>query len=95
MPASGIDVDGALTLKSAATVTGVRARHVADGGSFMAVAERPDGTREPLLWLYSYKSQFDHPYWYVAPLRLPAGTKIEVTPRGAGGIALLTAGRAK
>ena len=91
----GIDVEGVLTLKSATTVAGVRARNVAEGGSFMAVAERPDGTREPLLWLYSYKPGFDHPYWYAAPLRLPAGTKIEVTPRGAGGIALLTTGRAR
>jgi hypothetical protein len=56
----------------------------------MAVAERPDGTVEPLLWIYHYQAQFDHSYWYSAALRLPAGTKVEVTPREAGGIALLT-----
>ena len=85
----GIPVDGETTLKAAVTVSGVRAKVVPEGSSFMAVAERPDGTIEPLLWIYDYKPRFDHPYWYRAPLRLPAGTKVEIAPRGAGSIALL------
>jgi hypothetical protein len=85
----GIPVDGAMTLKAAVTVAGVRANVVPDGSSFMAVAGLPDGTTEPLVWIYDYKPRFDHPYWYSTPLRLPAGTKVEITPRGAGGIALL------
>ena len=87
--AGGIPVDGEMTLKAAVTVTGVRARDVPDGSSFMAVAERPDGTVEPLVWIYNYKPRFDHPYWYSAPLHFPAGTKVEIAPRGAGSIALL------
>ena len=58
----------------------------------MAVATRPDGTTEPLLWLYRYNPRFARAYWYSTAIRLPAGTKIEVTPRGAGAVALL-AGR--
>jgi len=85
----GIMVDGTLTLKSAITVSGIRARKATDGATFMAVAKRPDGTVEPLLWMYNYRAQFDRAYWYSSALRLPAGTKIEVTPRGAGGVALL------
>jgi hypothetical protein len=85
----GIPVDGETTLKAAVTVSGVRAKEVPDGASFMAVAERPDGTIEPLVWIYNYQPRFDHPYWYSAPLRLPAGTKVAIAPRGAGGIALL------
>jgi hypothetical protein len=85
----GIAVEGELTLKTAVTVAGVRAKEVPEGSSFMVVAERPDGTLEPLLWIYRYKRRFDHPYWYSAPLRFPAGARIEITPRGAGGIALL------
>jgi hypothetical protein len=88
--AGGIAVDGALTLRSAVTVAGIRAQKAAEGATFMAVATRPDGTVEPLLWLYNYRPQFDRPYWYSAALRLPAGTRIEVTPPGAGGVALLT-----
>ena len=47
----GIPVDGEMTLQAAVTVSGVRARQVPGGSSFMAVAERPDGTVEPLLWI--------------------------------------------
>jgi hypothetical protein len=85
----GIPVGGGLTLRTAVTVAGVRARDVPEGSSFMAVAERPDGTIEPLLWIYDYKPRFDHPYWFIAPLRFPAGARIEIAPRGAGSIALL------
>ena len=88
--AGRIAVDGSLTLKSAITVSGIRAQKATDGATFMAVATRPDGTVEPLLWMYNYRPQFDCAYWYNSALRLPAGTKIEVTPRGAGGVALLT-----
>ena len=89
-PQAGIPVDGELTLKTAMTVAGVRLKGVSEGSSFMAVAQLPDGTIEPLLWIYDYKPRFDHPYWYSAPLRFPAGAKVEIEPRGAGGIALLT-----
>jgi len=85
----GLPVDGELTLKTAVTVAGVRAKEVPEGSSFMAVAELPDGTIEPLLWIYNYQPRFDHPYWYSTPLRFPAGARIEITPRGSGGIALL------
>jgi hypothetical protein len=85
----GLPVDGELTLKTAVTVAGVRAKEVPEGSSFMAVAELPDGTIEPLLWIYNYQPRFDHPYWYSAPLHFPAGARIEITPRGSGGIALL------
>jgi hypothetical protein len=85
----GLPVDGELTLKTAVTVAGVRAREVPEGSSFMAVARRPDGTIEPLVWIYDYQPRFDHPYWYSAPLHFPAGARIEITPRGAGGITLL------
>ncbi len=89
-PPAGIPVDGELTLKTAIAVAGVRTKDVPEGSSFMAVVERPDGTIEPLVWIYDYKPRFDHAYWYSAPLRLPAGARIEIAPRGAGSIALLT-----
>ncbi|MBZ5620937.1 MAG: cytochrome c [Acidobacteriia bacterium] len=86
---AGIPVESELTLTTAVAVAGVRAKGVPEGSSFMAVAERPDGTIEPLVWIYDYHPRFDHPYWYNAPLRFQAGTKIEIAPRGAGSIALL------
>jgi hypothetical protein len=87
---AGLVVDGELTLKSAMTLTGVRVAGAAEGATFMAVAQLPDGSTEPLLWLYDYKPRFDHPYWYTSTQRLPAGARIVLEPRGAGGIALLT-----
>ena len=91
----GVAVDDELTLKAALTVTGVRVRDTKEGATFMAVAERPDGTTEPLVWIYKYQIKFARAYWYMAPLKLAAGTRIVISPAGSGGIALLTtAGRA-
>jgi hypothetical protein len=80
---AGIVVDGAFTLKSAVTLAGIQPKSSEAGATFMAVAERPDGSVEPLLWLYNYNPKFAHPYWYTSGVRLPAGTKIQVTPVGA------------
>jgi hypothetical protein len=82
-------VERALVLKTPATLTGIRAGKVAEGASLMVTAARPDGSIEPLLWLYDYKPQFARSYWYNAALRLPAGTKIEVSPPDGGSVALL------
>jgi hypothetical protein len=89
----GIPVTGELTLKTAVTVAGVRAKRIPEGSSFMAVAQLPDGTVEPLVWIYDYHPRFDHPYWFSTPLHFSAGAKIEIAPRGAGGIELLLRAR--
>jgi len=75
------------------SVSGIRAAKVEDGAAFMATAKLPDGNVEPLLWMYNYQKRFDRAYWYKSPLRLPAGTRIEITPRDAGAIALLISAR--
>ncbi len=85
----GIAVEGAMALKSPVTLAGIRPGNVAEGSSLMVTATRPDGSIEPLLWLYNYKPQSGRAYWYSAALRFPAGTRIEVSPPGAGTIALL------
>jgi hypothetical protein len=86
----GIPVDGALTLKTAITLAGIQPQKVLDGGSAMVTATRPDGSVEPLLWLYNYNPAFAHVYWYKAGLRLEAATRIEVTPPGAAMVELVT-----
>jgi hypothetical protein len=87
--AAEIAVDGALTLRTALTITGIRPGNVFRGSSLMVTAERPDGSIEPLLWLYQHAPRFTHAYWYSAALRLPPGTKIAVTPPGDGTVTLL------
>jgi hypothetical protein len=84
-----IAVDGVLTLRTALTVTGIRPGNVPERSTLMVVAERPDGSIEPLLWLYQHNPRFTHAYSYSAALRFPPGTKIEVTPPDAGTVSLL------
>jgi hypothetical protein len=82
--------DGSLTLKEPTTLVGARAGTLADGASVQVIAQKPDGTIEPLIWIYDYKPKFDRAYYFQKPLALPAGTKIDVYPAGAGTLALLT-----
>ena len=82
-------VDGSLTLKEPAFLTGARAGTLAEGSSIQAVAQLPNGSIEPLIWLYDYKPKYDRAYYFEKPLSFPAGTKIEVYPAGGGTLALL------
>ena len=86
---SELVVDGSLTLKQAMTFAGVKPKNLGDGSSIKVVADRPDGSIEPLIWLYDYKPKFAQSYYFRAPLQFPAGTKIETYPPGKGTIALL------
>ena len=88
--ASSLIADGTLTLKEPTTLIGARAGTLAEGASVQAVAQKPDGTVEPLIWIYDYKPKFDRAYYFQKPLALPAGTKIDVFPAGGGTLALLT-----
>jgi len=88
----GIPVEGGLTLKTGITLAGIQPQKIADGGSAMVTATRPDGSIEPLLWLYNYNPKFPHVYWYQAGLHLAAATRIEVTPPGAATVELITKG---
>lgn len=86
----GTAVEGSVTLPGAITLTGIRPGTVPEGASLMVTANKPDGAVEPLLWLYHYKPKFGHPYWFSTPLRLPRGTRIEVSPAQAGSVVLLS-----
>lgn len=87
---SVIPVEGGLTLKSAISLAGIQPQEVLDRGSIVVTATRPDGSIEPLLWLYNYSPKFPHIYWYKTELRLPAATKIEVIPPAAAKLGLVT-----
>jgi len=86
----GISVEGALKLKTGITLAGIQPQKITDGGAVMVTATRPDGSVEPLLWLYNYKLQFPQVYWYRAGIRLETATLIELTPPGAATVALIT-----
>lgn len=82
-------VDGSLTLKETETFVAARAGKMAEGSSIQAVAEKPDGTIEPLIWIYDYKPKYDRTYYFRGALTFPAGTKIETFPAGGGTLALV------
>jgi len=87
--ATEIALDGFMRLKAPLTLAGIRPKHVGDGASLMVIAERPDGSIQPLLWLYNFRNRFAHAYFYANGLRLEPGTRIEVSPPEAGTVALL------
>ena len=76
-------VHGSLTLKQTMTITAIRPKDLKQGGSVKVVADRPQGSIEPLLWVYNYKPEFDRTYYLRVPLTLPAGAKIETFPSSA------------
>jgi hypothetical protein len=77
-------------LDASARVVAVRAKSLKPGASAQIIAIRPDGTVEPLLWIYKYDPKFKRTYYYRSPLALPAGTRVEMSPPGAGSVALFT-----
>jgi mono/diheme cytochrome c family protein len=89
-PTGEILVTGDYTLAHAFRLDGIRPRSVSKGSTFQISAERPDGSIEPLLWLYQFDPRFIHPYLLREPLDLPAGTRIHGVPAGAS-VALLPA----
>ncbi|MEP6961356.1 MAG: cytochrome c [Acidobacteriota bacterium] len=74
---------GTLTLKQKFTLDGMLPKVVPPKASFQIVAELPDGSVEPLLWLQDYQAAYGHPFLLRKPLVLPAGTVIRGVPAGA------------
>jgi hypothetical protein len=85
---SEIVVAKSTKLAAPAKIVAVRPAGLKDGVSFQVVAERPDGTIEPLIWIYKYKKEHARTYYYEAPVALPAGTRFEIAPAGAGTLTL-------
>jgi hypothetical protein len=87
---SELVVSGDTRLASSAGVVAIRAKILKPGVSVLIVAMLPDGTVEPLLWIYQYKPDFKRTYYYRTPIDLPAGTRVEMSPADAGAVALFT-----
>ena len=79
--ADAIRVTDTLTLKTPLALDGLLPERSAAGTQIVAV--RPNGTVEPLLWLYEYDDKHRHPFLLRKPLTLEAGTTIRgVKPPG-------------
>jgi len=79
-PGAEVLVHGSLLLKHSMTVAAIRPKNLKQGGSVKVVADSPEGSVEPLLWVYNYKPEFDRTYYLRKPLTLPVGAKIEIFP---------------
>jgi hypothetical protein len=77
-------------LKREFLLDGLLPQQVPDNTSLQITAELPDGSIEPLLWLYAYKAAYGHPFFLRKPLALPAGTVIHGVLPGSS-VALLPA----
>jgi hypothetical protein len=69
-------------------VVAIRTQSLKPGASVQIIAVRPDSSVEPLLWIYKYNPAFHRTYYYVDPITLPAGTRIEMSPPGAETVGL-------
>ncbi len=83
-----VAIRGDTILNQDLIVAGIRATNLAQGSSTQIIAERPDGSVEPLIWIYNYAPRFAQAYYFRAPVRLPAKTRIQMSPPD-GEIALL------
>ncbi len=81
-------VSGTKVLARAVQAIGIVPSLVPATGELQVVAHRPDGAVEPLIWVENFNPNYKETYYFRELLRLPAGTRIEVTPRQ-GSVALV------
>lgn len=79
-PRNAIAVSGDTVLARGASVAGLKPERVAPDASLQIVATLPDGSVQPLVWLYEYRSDYAHTFWFAEPFALPAGTTILGVP---------------
>lgn len=58
------------------TLAAIRAKALPEVTSIRVVAQRPDGSIEPLIWFYRFDPRFARTYFFRKPITLPAGTRI-------------------
>ena len=78
----GITITGDTRLRSALVLDGLWPQSISGGASFRVTAELPDGSIEPLLWVYQYEPRFPHSFLLRTPLKLPRGSTIHGVPEG-------------
>jgi hypothetical protein len=81
-------LSGATILKHPVEAVGIEPTQIPATGVLQVVAQRPDGSVVPLIWIEKFNPQFNATYYFRNTLSFPAGTKIEIMP-GSGSVALV------
>jgi hypothetical protein len=79
--AGAIAVYGATTIRRPVEVASIAPLRLPQGGMLQVIALKPDGTIVPLLWIEEFHPDWYQRYYFREPLRFPAGTRIEISPR--------------
>jgi hypothetical protein len=77
-----LSVGGTVKLTHALVLDGLLPRNVPPHASIKIVAQLPDGSLQPLLWLLDYDTRYAHPFLLRHPLSLPPFTVIHGVPEG-------------
>jgi len=81
-------LSGPAILKQSVQAIAIEPTQIPSTDSLQVVAQRPDGSTEPLIWIEKFNPQFNTTYYFRNPLILPAGTKIEMVPNN-GSVTLI------
>src|ERR1700733_8335321 len=83
VPAGGIAVSEEFKINKPIVLDGLYPKVTTKSASFQVIAEFPDGTVQPLVWLSGYQSRFKHSFLLRTPIELPVGTIIRGVPSDA------------
>ena len=87
-PKDALIASGDFALNRPILLDGLMPLKAPKGASLEVVAELPDGSIQPLVWLYEYNDTYRHPFLFAKLLDLPAQTVIRGIPSEAA-IALI------
>jgi len=87
-PKGALTLNGDTQLTQSFVLDGLYPESVPSGLSFQLTAELPDGSVEPLLWMFPFKPEYAHPFYLRNPLNLPKGTTVRGLPAGASFVLL-------
>jgi hypothetical protein len=92
---TSIEVKRGVTLKHSAAISAIRPLKLEPGASLRLIANQPDGTLKPLIWIYNYDPKFPQTYYFKNAVTLPRGTTVVMNPPNAGSVALLVTTKSK
>lgn len=75
-----LQVTSSTKLSARSKLIGIEPKGKGPLPSVRVIAEQPDGSIEPLLWLRQYKGEWQTSFAFRKPITVPAGTEIKVEP---------------